>query len=133
MISRDRVSTVEARLARLGVDWADIREEFIRGSGAGGQKINKTSSTVRLFHEPSGVEVRCQEERSQAQNRILARERLADILESRKSQSAQQERQAREKVKRQNRQRSRNQKARMVEDKRRRSLVKSTRRYAGDE
>lgn len=44
----------------------------MRGAGPGGQKINKTSSTVWLRHRPTGVEVRCQRERSQAANRESA-------------------------------------------------------------
>jgi len=50
----------------------DIDEKFVRGSGHGGQKVNKTSSTVWLKHVPTGVEVKCQEHREQSKNRILA-------------------------------------------------------------
>ena len=50
----------------------DISEQFVRGSGAGGQKINKTSSCVVLKHLPSGTEVRCQKHREQSKNRLSA-------------------------------------------------------------
>jgi len=50
----------------------DIEEKFIRGSGHGGQKVNKTSSTVWLKHVPTGVEVKCQSHREQSKNRIEA-------------------------------------------------------------
>ena len=55
--------SLRARFVSLGVDPGEVEEHFIRGAGAGGQKINKTSSTVRLKHLPTGVEVRCQRER----------------------------------------------------------------------
>jgi RF-1 domain len=51
----------------------DIEESFVRGSGPGGQKINKTSSCVMLKHLPTGIVLRCQESRSQHRNRELAR------------------------------------------------------------
>ena len=61
------------RMQSLGITEEDLSENFIRGSGAGGQKINKTSSCVQLLHAPSGIEVRCQKSRSQALNRYYAR------------------------------------------------------------
>jgi hypothetical protein len=71
------------RLHALGVRPADVEERFVRGTGPGGQKINKTSSTVWLRHGPTGVEVRCQRERSQADNRAVAWAELADRVEKR--------------------------------------------------
>jgi len=56
----------------LGIYPADIEEQFIRGTGHGGQKINKTSSTVVLKHLKTGVEVRCQKHREQSKNRLSA-------------------------------------------------------------
>jgi protein subunit release factor B len=60
---------------------SDITEAFLKGSGPGGQKINKTSSAVQLKHLPTGIVVKCQETRSRAQNRKLARRILGDRLE----------------------------------------------------
>lgn len=70
------------RMERLGVREADLEESFIGCSGRGGQKVNKTAAGVRLRHLPSGVEVRCTRERSQALNRFFARRMLLDRLEA---------------------------------------------------
>ena len=59
----------------------DIQMDVYRASGAGGQKVNKTSSCVQLRHRPSGIEVKCQRERSQTMNRFFARRELCDKLE----------------------------------------------------
>ena len=61
--------SLAARMRHLRIHEEDLQEDFVRGTGPGGQKINKTSSTVVLRHLPTGIEVRCQRERSQAQNR----------------------------------------------------------------
>lgn len=65
----------------------DVREEFIRTSGKGGQNRNKVSSCVRLTHLPTGTQVVADGERKQAQNRKIAWERLEATLASRQSKS----------------------------------------------
>ena len=60
---------------------ADLTEKFVRGSGAGGQKINKTSNRVVLVHEPTQLRVECQDTRSLAQNRKIARKRMLEKLD----------------------------------------------------
>jgi protein subunit release factor B len=119
---------IQERLDALGVLPGDVAESFVRGTGAGGQKINKTSSTVVLRHGPSGTEVRCQEERSQAVNRQRAWERFCEKLEERLRVAAAARQAEAAKVRRLNRKRSARQKAILVAGKRRRGEVKAARR-----
>jgi protein subunit release factor B len=125
--------SVARRLEKLGVPLSDIEERFIRGSGPGGQKINKTSSTVWLRHRPTGLEVRCQAERSQAANREEAWRELCAKLEARAEAVREADRQAFERERRQVRQKSRGQKAVMVRAKRHRARHKALRGRIGDE
>ncbi|KAG2020782.1 peptide chain release factor 1 [Coprinopsis cinerea AmutBmut pab1-1] len=59
----------------------DLEESFVRGSGPGGQSINKTENNVQLLHKPTGIRVSCQETRSLSQNRKIARKRLLEKLD----------------------------------------------------
>ena len=69
------------RMIRHRVNEGDLLERFIRGSGPGGQKINKTSSCVQIKHLVSGIEVKCQKSRSLMANRITARSMICSIIE----------------------------------------------------
>ncbi len=121
------------RLAKVGARPEDVEERFVRGSGPGGQKINKTSSTVWLRHGPTGVEVRCQAERSQAANRERAWAELCEKLAARgreRREAAQQEREA---ERRRKRGKTRAQKVRMIETKKKRAKIKGARgRVSGE-
>ena len=68
----DLSSTFLQKAATLKILPHDIVEQFVRGSGKGGQKMNKTSSTVVLRHVPTGTNVRCQQHREQSRNRMAA-------------------------------------------------------------
>jgi peptide chain release factor len=120
-------ASLRTRFVSLGVRPEEVDERFIRGSGAGGQKINKTSSTVCLKHRPTGVEVRCQRERSQTLNRLLAWTELAEKLEWRRQGAANRAQAARELIRRQKRGKSRGQKIRMIQSKKHRAKIKSNR------
>jgi len=117
----------------LGVRVEDVEERFIRGSGPGGQKINKTSSTVWLRHRPTGVEVRCQRERSQTANRETAWNELVGKLTARAQGKVAAVVQAREAERRRNRQKSYGQKVRMVQSKKHRAKIKGQRSRVGSE
>jgi peptide chain release factor len=123
----DLPTQIQNRLDALGILPRDVQERFVRGSGPGGQKINKTSSTVCLRHEPTGIDVRVQRERSQAANRELAWEELCQKIESQNLARAAEVKSVQEKKRRSNRRKSRTQKARMTADKRHQSGIKSTR------
>ena len=125
---------IHGRLAALGVRPGEVDERFIRGAGPGGQKINKTSSTVVLRHLPTGIEVRCQRERSQAQNRQVARTELCDRIEAAQAQERLTAQNEREKARRQNSPKPRSLKRKFVESKRRRAGIKSGRsKQRGDD
>lgn len=121
------------RMRKLRLREEDLQESFIRGSGPGGQKVNKTSSTVVLRHVPTGLEVRCQRERSQVLNRHWARVELCDRVEAARQEARLAEQNEREKTRRQNRPRPRGLKQRILEGKKQRSGVKKQRgRVQGD-
>lgn len=126
-------SAIEARLAALGVGKADLVEKFVRGSGSGGQKINKTCSCVFLKHLPTGICVKCQQERSRELNRFHARRELCEQLEAIREGKVVAQTQAMEKLRRQKRPRSQNSKNRSTADKRILSQKKSLRRSPSGE
>ena len=80
-ITPAKTEALKARIARLGIDLRLIEEQFIKGGGKGGQKINKTSSTVLLKYPPLGLIVRCQRERQRSLNRFLALREMVDEIE----------------------------------------------------
>ena len=80
-ITSAKTEALKARIARLGIDLRLIEEQFIKGGGKGGQKINKTSSAVLLKYPPLGLIVRCQRERQRSLNRFLALREMVDEIE----------------------------------------------------
>jgi len=127
-VAKGKEEALKARMALFGIREADIEERFVRSSKKGGQKVNKTSSCVYLKHRPTGIEVKCQDERSQATNRFLARRILADKIESSISGKESEEEKRIEKIRRQKRRRSRRAKEKILRDKKLHSEKKMLRR-----
>ncbi|NLN39690.1 MAG: peptide chain release factor-like protein [Smithella sp.] len=132
-VSAEKIKEIEQRMQALGVSEADFEESFIRSSGPGGQKVNKSSSCVYLVHIPTGLSVKCQRERSQALNRFLARRLLLDKIEAQKKGFIAAEKETIEKIRRQKRKRSKRAKEKMLKDKHRQARKKELRGKVGPE
>ncbi len=122
-----------ALASELKLNPNDVEESFIRGSGKGGQKINKTASTVQLVHKPTGIEVRMQKHREQSKNRLSAWKLL--ILKLEEKERGEESQLAREayKIKKQKQRRSRKSKLKMLDAKHHRGDIKEKRRGAWNE
>ncbi|NQT28632.1 MAG: peptide chain release factor-like protein [Candidatus Omnitrophica bacterium] len=128
-ISKPKQEALLEKMHELKVYEKDIIEKFIRPQGKGGQKVNKTSSCVYLKHKPSGIEVKCQRERSQVLNRFLARRILVNKIETLIKGEASTEQKRIEKIRRQKRKRSKRAKEKMLRDKAKRSQKKEHRSH----
>ena len=80
-VTEKKATALRERMERCGVSESDLNEEFVRSSGPGGQKVNKTSTCVMLKHGPTGFIVKMGKERSQGLNRYYARKRLCEMIE----------------------------------------------------
>ncbi len=127
-LSPSTIDAIQTLMAKAKIVEDDLQEQFVLGSGSGGQKINKTSSAVRLTHLPTGLCVKVQQSRSREENRWLARRALAEQILEQIAGEKSARRQAQEKIRRQKRRRSRRQKARMLDDKAKHAAKKAARR-----
>jgi protein subunit release factor B len=114
----DKMEELQKRMESLGATEEEFRETFIRSSGPGGQKVNKTSSCVYLVHLPTGLSVKCQQERSQTLNRLLARRLILDRIERLQTGMVAAQKMREEKIRRQKRRRSRRAQEKILSDKR---------------
>src|SRR6187549_590110 len=81
-LSGERARAIAIRLTALGIREEDLNETFVHAGGKGGQNVNKVATCVVLVHRPTRTAVKCQRERTQGQNRLIARELLADKIEN---------------------------------------------------
>jgi protein subunit release factor B len=128
-VSAAKEKELAEKMAALNIREEDIGESFVRSGGKGGQHVNKTSTCVYLRHAPTGVEVKCQEERSQALNRYRARvllvKKIEQLIKGRESAEIQRI----EKIRRQKRKRSKRAKEKMLAEKKMTSVKKRLRSH----
>ena len=126
-VSKEKEEEISRFMEKLGIKEDDLIEKFILGSGRGGQNLQKTSSCVYLKHIPTGLEVKCQKDRSRALNRLFARRLLCEKYQEIILEEKSKKQQTNEKIRRQKRTRSRKQKAKMLDDKKQHAKKKSLR------
>lgn len=130
-ISKKNSDAVNERLRSLGVGDLDLREDFIKGGGPGGQKINKTSSCVQLTYLPMGWVLRSQRSRHREDNRFFVRrlllERLEEVALGRESARQRQI----HKLRAQKRKRNRRAKEKILKQKKERAEIKKWRKRPG--
>ncbi len=116
-VSSIKEKLLKEKMEALNIREEDLRESFVRSGGKGGQNVNKTSTCVHLKHIPTGIEVKCSKERSQALNRYHARliltKKIEQLIKGRESEEIQRI----EKIRRQKRKRSKRAKEKMLNDK----------------
>jgi protein subunit release factor B len=127
-VSQRSQLALDELMQRLGVREEELEERFVRSGGPGGQNVNKVATCVVLRHVPSGLEVRCQQERSQAMNRFLARRILLRRLEAQRLGALSDEAQRIAKLRRQKRKRSKRAQEKVLASKKLHSQKKHLRR-----
>ena len=113
-VSEKKEKALLDRMRELNVNEGDLEERFIRSSGPGGQKVNKTSSCVCLRHIPTDITVKYQRERSQALNRFFARRTLLDQIERTQKGFIKEDRKRIEKIRSQKRKRKKHAKEKLT-------------------
>lgn len=132
-VTKEKREALEKRMEELEIFEQDLVEKFIMGSGSGGQKINKTSSCVYLKHLPTGIEIKCQQDRSREMNRFFARRDLCEKIAAKiHGEKTKKEREI-QKKRLQKKRRSRRLKQKILEDKKKHSETKTLRKKVKEE
>lgn len=99
-VTEQKLNALKEKVKAFAVDVTAIEVKYIRASGSGGQKVNKTSSGVYLYYPPEDIAVKCTKERSRALNRFLALRELIDQIEFKLDPANSKKRSARDKIRR---------------------------------
>ena len=105
--SQKKIDALEKKMKQLNVKKEDIEEKFIKSSGRGGQKVNKSSSAVFLKHKKTGISVKYGKERSQNLNRFMASRRLVEKIDAHLNGVPDKEKERIEKIRKQKKRRKR--------------------------
>ena len=132
-VSEKKQQGLAGQMARLGIRDEDLEESFVRSGGPGGQNVNKLSTCVVLKHKPTGLIVKCQQERTQSMNRYWARRMLAEKLEARILGRQSEEARRIAKIRRQKRKRSKRAKDKMLDAKQKHGTLKKLRARPAEE
>ena len=127
-IKKEKFDALKQKMDKLNIKEKDLIEKFILGSGRGGQKIQKTHSCVYLKHLPTGIEIKCQRERSRELNRLIARRELCNKIEEKIFKKNSENQKKIYKIKKQKKRRSKKTKEKMLEMKKRISNKKELRK-----
>lgn len=125
MITKKKWLRLYEWMEKLGIHDADLKEQFIIGSGSGGQKLHKTASCVLLLHEKSNNQIKCQESRSRETNRYYARTRLCEKVDEKINQAQSKHQKEIAKIRKQKQKRRKRQKE--ITNKKHKSDLKQTR------
>jgi len=128
IVKKEKMLELKKKMEKLNIDEDDLVEKFILGSGKGGQKVNKTHSCVYLKHKPTGIEIKCQKERSRELNRYLARKELCQKIEYKLFKEQSEKQKKIYKIRKQKKRRSKKAKVKMIEEKKKLSIKKALRK-----
>lgn len=131
-VNPQKQKALKDKMSSLGIKEEDIQEKFILSRGKGGQRRDRKATCVYLKHLPTGIEVKCDKERSQAINRFLARRMLVEKIEELKQGKESEEKKRIAKIRRQKRKRSKRAQEKLLRLKRIRREKKQARAFKPD-